>query len=264
MLRCGVIRPGHGAWAAPVVLARKKDGTFRFCVDYRKINSITSRDVYPLPRMDDIFDSMQGAKYFSSFDFLSGYWQIEMDEHDKEKTGFITIYGLFEWNVMPFGLSNSPSTFQRAMDELLRRFKWNFCLVYIDDVIIYSKTEEEHLNHIDLFLKVVEQAGFKIKPSKCQLFRRKLNFLGHTISSHGIQPNMDKVAAIDAIGPAKKTRDIQVILGMIGYYRKFIPKYALIMEPLVKLLKKDVKFIWDENCERALTHAKELLKLNLS
>jgi hypothetical protein len=163
LLKNGLIQPGSGAWASPVVMVQKKDRILRFCVDYRKLNQITKKDVYPLPRIDDILDTLNGAKYFSSFDFLSGYWQIEMDDLDKEKTGFITIYGLFEWNVMPMGLCNSPSTFQRAMDDLLRRFKWAFCLVYIDDVILYSKSEEEHLNHIEAFLSVIEENGFKMK-----------------------------------------------------------------------------------------------------
>jgi len=260
MLKCGVIRPGSGAWASPVVLARKKDGTFRFCTDYRKINAITKRDVYPLPRIDDIFDSLTGAIYFSSFDFLSGYWQIEMDEANKEKTGFITIYGLYEWNVMPFGLSNSPSTFQRAMDELLRRFKWCFCLVYIDDVIIYSKTEEDHLKHIDLFLEVIEKSGFKIKPKKSQLFRTKLKFLGHMVSAKGIQPDPDKVIAVDAIKNPTCLKDVQTILGMLGYYRRFIPKYSILLEPLVNLLRKNVPFEWSKKCQDALEYAKDLLK----
>lgn len=165
MLKCGVIRPGSGAWAAPVVLARKKDGNWRFCVDYRKLNDLTAKDVYPLPRIDDVLDALTGAQCFSSFDFLSGY-----------------IFGLFEWNVMPFGLTNAPSTFQRAMDELLRKFKWIFCLVYIDDVIIFSKTEEEHVKHLDMFLKTVVEAGYFIKPNKCKIFASKLQFYRQIIA----------------------------------------------------------------------------------
>jgi len=130
----------------------------------------------PLPRIDDVLDALTGAQCFSSFDFLSGYWQIELEEVDKAKTGFLTIFGLFEWNVMPFGLTNAPSTFQRAMDELLRKFKWIFCLVYIDDVIIFSKTEEEHVKHLELFLETVEKAGYLIKPNKCKIFASKLQF----------------------------------------------------------------------------------------
>jgi hypothetical protein len=247
LLKNGLIQPGSGAWASPVVMVRKKDGTLRFCVDYRRLNQITKKDVYPLPRIDDILDAMNGAKYFSSFDFLSGYWQIEMDELDKEKTGFITIYGLFEWNVMPMGLCNSPSTFQRAMDDLLRRFKWAFCLVYIDDVIIYSKTEEDHLHHIDLFLNLIEENGFKMKAKKCQLFKEKLHFLGHVVSSNGIEPDPDKVQAIDALSPPKNIKDVQTLLGLPGYYRRFIHKYAVIVAPIVALLKKDTPFEWSRS-----------------
>ena len=260
MLRCGIIRPGTGAWASPVVLAKKADGTLRFCTDYRKLNEHTKRDVYPLPRIDDVLESLAGAKIFSSFDFLSGFWQVELDEEDKEKTGFITIYGLFEWNVMPFGLCNSPSTFQRVMDDLLRHIKWMFCLVYVDDVIIYSKNEEEHLQHIDTFLKIVCDSGFKIKPKKCNLYRTKLKFLGHIVSRNGIQPDPDKVKTIDAIGPPNNIKDVQTILGMPGYYRKFIPKYALITEPIVNLLRKNVTFEWSERCQKALDDVKTLLK----
>jgi hypothetical protein len=226
LLKTGLIQPGSGAWASPVVMVKKKDGTLRFCVDYRKLNQITKKDVYPLPRIDDILDALNGAKYFSSFDFLSGYWQIEMDDLDKEKTGFIT------------------STFQRAMDDLLRRFKWAFCLVYIDDVIVYSKTEEDHLKHIEMFLNLIEENGFKMKAKKCQLFKEKLHFLGHIVSSNGVEPDPDKVLAIEALSPPKDIKDVQTLLGLPGYYRRFIHKYAAIVAPIVKLLKKDTPFEW--------------------
>src|SRR5258708_567844 len=151
------IRPSNSAWSAPIVLAKKKDGTIRVCVDYRKINLITVRDVYPIPRIDDTIDFLQGARYFSTLDLASGYWQIEVQENDRHKTAFRTQKGLFEWEVMPMGLTNSPSTFQRAMDLMLNGLTWQCCLVYIDDIIIFSDTFEKHLIHLEsVFSKIRE------------------------------------------------------------------------------------------------------------
>jgi len=262
MLRCGIIRPGNGRWAAPVVMARKKDGTLRFCVDYRKLNEITVKDVYPLPRIDDVLDALQGAKYFSGFDMLSGYWQIEIEEEDKAKTGFITIFGLFEFNVMPFGLTNAPATFQRAMDELLKQWKWSFCLVYVDDVIVFSKTEEEHLEHIEKFLKVVQESQYLIKPIKCKLFAQKLEFLGHIVSANGVQPDPSKVEKMLQLRELKNVKEVQTFLGGAGYYRKFIPKFAEIAQPLSDLTRKDTPFIWTNECQKAMESLKETLCRN--
>ncbi|GFV35106.1 hypothetical protein TNCV_1853231 [Trichonephila clavipes] len=154
MLDEGIVQPSESPWSSPVVLVRKKDGSWRFCVDYRKLNSVTKKDVYPLPRIDDTFDCLKGAKFFSSMDLRPGYWQIEIDEADREKTAFITPEGLYEFKVMPFGLCNAPATFERMMDNFLRHFKWTMCLCYLDDIIVFSETFEDHLIRLRLVLKM--------------------------------------------------------------------------------------------------------------
>ncbi|GFW86612.1 hypothetical protein TNCV_4333961 [Trichonephila clavipes] len=173
MLDEGIVQPSESPWSSPVVLVRKKDGSWRFCVDYRKLNSVTKKDVYPLPRIDDTLDCLKGAKFFSSMDLRSGYWQIEIDEADREKTAFITPEGLYEFKVMPFGLCNAPATFERMMDNLLRHFKWTMCLCYLDDIIVFSETFEDHLIRLRLVLKCLQEAGLKLNSKKCLLLPKK-------------------------------------------------------------------------------------------
>ncbi|GFV37801.1 hypothetical protein TNCV_3040591 [Trichonephila clavipes] len=157
MLDEGIVQPSESPWSSPVVLVRKKDGSWRFCVDYRKLNSVTKKDVYPLPRIDDTLDCLKSAKFFSSMDLRSGYCQIEIDEADREKTAFITLEGLYEFKVMPFGLCNAPATFERMMDNLLRHFKWTMCLCYLDDIKVFSETFEDHLIRLRLVLKCLQK-----------------------------------------------------------------------------------------------------------
>ncbi|GFS58829.1 retrovirus-related Pol polyprotein from transposon 297 [Trichonephila clavipes] len=173
MLDEGIVQPSESPWSSPIVLVRKKDGSWRFCVDYRKLNSVTKKDVYPLPRIDDTLDCLKGAMFFSSMDLRSGYWQIEIDEADREKTAFITPEGLYEFKVMPFGLCNAPATFERMMDNLLRHFKWTMCLCYLDDIIVFSETFEDHLIRLRLVLKCLQEAGLKLNSKKCLLLPKK-------------------------------------------------------------------------------------------
>ncbi|CAF3658765.1 unnamed protein product [Rotaria socialis] len=167
MLDQGIISPSASPWASPVILAPKKDGTLRFCVDYRKLNSVTIRDAYPIPRIDDTLDSLQEAKFVSTLDLRSGYWQVEMDKNSREKTAFVTHKGLFEFNVMPFGLTNAPATFQRLMDIVLAGLKWQCCLVYIDDVVIFSPTFEQHIVDLEKVFQALQSANLTLKASKC-------------------------------------------------------------------------------------------------
>ncbi|GFX35682.1 retrovirus-related Pol polyprotein from transposon 297 [Trichonephila clavipes] len=188
MLDEGIVQPSESPWSSPVVLLRKKDGSWRFCVDYRKLNSVTKKDVYPLPRIDDTLDCLKGAKFFSSMDLRSGYWQIEIDEADREKTAFITPEGLYEFKVMPFGLCNAPATFKRMMDNLLRHFKWTMCLCYLDDIIVFSETLEDHLIRLRLVLKCLQEAGLKLNSKKCLFAAQEVKILGHLVSSNGVRP----------------------------------------------------------------------------
>jgi len=177
MLENGLISPSKSPWSSFVVLVKKKNGKLRLCIDYRKLNKITKRDVYPLPRIDEILDTLKGAKWFSTLDLASGYWQVEMKPENREKTAFITKYGLFEFNVMPFGLTNAPATFQRVMDKIFSDLKNKFILVYLDDITIYSKTFEEHLDHLKEVFKRLQNAGLKLGKDKCCFGKQQLAFL---------------------------------------------------------------------------------------
>lgn len=167
----GVIQPSCSAWASPVVLVRKKDNTVRWCIDYRKLNDVTRKDAYPLPRIDTCLDCLSSAKIFSTLDLQSEYWQLEVSEKDRPKTAFVTKYGPFEYRKMPFGLCNAPSTFERCMELILKGLQWKTLLIYLDDVIIYSDTVESHLEQLDLVLTRLREAGLKLKPSKCDLIK---------------------------------------------------------------------------------------------
>ena len=197
MEEAGIIRRSYSPWASPVVIVGKKGGEKRFCVDYRKLNAVTKVDAYPLPRIDDLLDSLGGATWFSTIDLASGFWQISMHEEDIEKTAFITPSGLYEFVVMPFGLNNAPGTFQRLMNWVLRDYLGIFVAVYIDDVIIYTKgTIEQHLDHLRLVFKTLKKAMLKIKLKKCHFCLPSLSFLGHVVGRGGIQLDLEKIIKV--------------------------------------------------------------------
>ena len=196
MLQNGVVHPSTSPWASPIVLVRKKDGTTRFCVDYRKLNDVTRKDAYPLPRIDETLDALAGAQLFTTLDLASGYWQVEMDAADREKTAFATHHGLFEFQVMPFGLCNAPGTFQRLMEFVLAALQWETCLVYLDDAIVYGQNFEEHLEQLKEVFQRFRQAGLKLKPSKCFLLRNRVPYLGHVISAAEVSTDPAKIEAV--------------------------------------------------------------------
>ncbi|KRY54980.1 Retrovirus-related Pol polyprotein from transposon 17.6 [Trichinella britovi] len=195
MLHAGVIEPASGPWSSPVVMVRKKDGSSRFCVDYRRLNSVTRVDAQPIPRIDDTLDALAGAKWFSTLDLASGYWQVEVAERDREKTALSTPLGLFQFRVMPFVLCNAPATFHRLMQKALRGPTWKTCLFYLDDIIVFGKTEEEHLERLEGVLSRLQSVGLKIKPEKCQLMRQSVRYLGHIVTQHGVGTDPEKTAA---------------------------------------------------------------------
>ena len=190
MLHSYVIQPSVSPWASPVVLVPKSDGSSRFCVDFRKVNKITKKDSCPLPLISESLDALGGAKFFSSLDLVSGYWQVEMDPASCEKTAFVTHAGQYEYTTMPFGLCNAPGTFQRLMECVLRGLNWQIALIYLDDVLVYSQNFEDHLHHLCLVFDRFHEAGLKLKPSKCHFGQVK--YLGHVITTEGIQPDPEK------------------------------------------------------------------------
>lgn len=249
LLEAGLLQPSKSPWASPLLLIKKKDGGHRVVMDYRRLNSITKKDSYPLPRIDDSLRLLGGSQFFSAMDLASGYWQINLSKEDREKCALISSEGLFEPTRMPQGLCNAPATFQRAMDNLLGDLKMTCVLVYLDDITVFSRTFEEHLQHLRTVFQRIRDAGLKLKPSKCAFFKNEMEFLGHKVSREGILPLPDKVTAVRKMSPPKSLRDIQVFLGMVGYYRQFIPHFAELAEPLVYLLHKDVPFSWEDEQE---------------
>ncbi|UYV78935.1 hypothetical protein LAZ67_17000317, partial [Cordylochernes scorpioides] len=259
MLRDGIIRPSSSPWSFPVILVKKRDGKYRFCVDYRKLNDVTVKDVYPIPRIDEVLDTLQGSKYFSAIDLKSGYWQVEVEEKDKEKTAFTTAHGLYEFNVMPFGLCNAPATFERNMENMLGNLRWQICLCYLDDVIIYSSDFSTHLKRIEAVLKCFREANLKLNNKKCQFAFEELEILGHITNQHGIKPAEQNIKAIRDFPRPKKIKEVQSFLGMCSYYRKFIKGFSKIADPLTSLIKKNVPFTWTENQEKAFQTLKVAL-----
>ena len=251
MLDRGVIQPSSSPWASPVVLAKKKDGSLRFCVYYRKLNAVTRKDAYALPRIDDTLDALAGSKWFSTLDLASGYWQVGMHPDDREKTAFCTADGLFEFNVMPFGLCNAPATFQRLMDLILAGLQWSACLVYLDDIIIMGKSFEEHLVNLGAVLERLQTAGLKLKPDKCAFLQKRVLYLGHIVSDQGITPDPAKTAKVTSWPIPKCVTELQAFLGLANYYRHFVKGFAEIAKPLHELTRKDIGFQWSSHCDAA-------------
>ena len=259
MLAQGVIEPSCSAWASPVVLVKKKDGTYRFCVDYRKLNELTKKDAYPLPRLDDSIEAMEGAEWFNTLDLHSGYWQVEMAEADKEKTAFVTRMGLYQFRVMPFGLTNAPATFERLMELVLQGLQWEQLQVYLDDIIVFGKSFLMALYHLALVFLRFRKANLKMKVKKCQLFQREVTFLGHIVSREGVKCDPEKIEAIVNWEHPQNLKDVRSFVGFASYYRRFVPHFSTLAEPLTSMSGKDELFEWTNSRELAFRSIKECL-----
>jgi transposase InsO family protein len=256
LLEKGQIEPHEGAWSSPVVLVTKKDGTWRMCVDYRKLNAVTRHDAYPLPRIDDSLDSLTGSKYFSTLDLLSGYWQVPLDEDAQEKSAFVTRGGLWKWKVLPFGLTSAPATFERLMERVLSGLQWQTLLLYLDDVIVFSQTFSQHMERLGEVLKRFRMAGLKLKPSKCELLKPRVAYLGHVVGPDGVSTDPQKVEAVKHWPIPRCQTDLRSFLGFVGYYRRFVPDFATIAKPLSVLTSKGVAFEWQNVHQEAFDKLK--------
>ncbi|GJW26954.1 putative reverse transcriptase domain-containing protein [Tanacetum coccineum] len=255
----GFIRPSSSPWGAPVLFVKKKDGSFRMCIDYRELNKLTVKNRYPLPRIDDLFDQLQGSSVYSKIDLRSGYHQLRVRDEDIPKTAFRTRYGHYEFQVMPFGLSNAPAVFMDLMNRVCRPYLDKFVIVFIDDILIYSKTKEEHDAHLRLILELLKKEELYAKFSKCDFWLSKVQFLGHVIDSEGIHVDPAKIESIKDWESPKTPTEIRQFLGLAGYYRRFIEGFSKIAKPMTKLTQKSVKFNWGEKEETAFQTLKQKL-----
>lgn len=241
MLKQGIIQKSTSPWSSPLVLVLKKNGKILPCVDYRALNSRTEKDAWPLPRIQDCFDTIAGACIFSTFDFTSGFNQIPVRKQDIPKTA--TRYGLYEYLTLPFGMTNGTPCCQRLMELVLHGLQWQFFFIYLDDIIMFSSIFSQHVERLDMVLKRIREAVLKLKPEKCTVFQTEVTFLGHVVSEKGVQPDTHNISKILECPVPKTVKDVRHILGLGGYYRKYIQNYSDLTKPLTELTKKSTKFV---------------------
>ena len=260
LLEQGVIEPSKSAWSAPILMVPKKDGSYRFCVDYRRLNKVTKRDAYPLPYISAILDRLRDAKYLSSLDIKSAYWQVPVAESSREYTAFtVPGRGLFQFRRMPMGLTNAPATWQRLIDRVLGADLEPYVLVYLDDIVIISPDFDTHLEILDKVMTRLSEAGLTVSREKCQFCRSQLKYLGYVVDGAGLRVDPEKVEAILRIPTPSTVSEIRRFAGMASWYRRFVPDFASIMSPLNRLTKKGVRFVWSPECEEAFTTIKQRL-----
>ena len=238
MVEVGAIRRSFSPWGSAVVLVRKKDGGLRFCINLCKLNNRTIKDGYSLTRIEDILDCLHGTVWLSTLDLKSGHWQVESEEEAKPLTAFtLDPLGFWECECMLFGLTNAPTTFQRLMESCLGELHLNWCIIYLDDIIVFSQTPEEHLHRLKVVFNKLKVAGLKLKPSKCDLFKQQINYLGHVVSKEGVSTDPEKIKAATEWPHPTTMTEVRSFLGFVSYYRRFVPNFFKVAKPLNKLLQ---------------------------
>ncbi|GJR88741.1 putative reverse transcriptase domain-containing protein [Tanacetum coccineum] len=255
----GFIRPSSSPWGAPVLFVKKKDGSFQICIDYRELNKLTIKNVYPLPRIDDLFDQLQGSSVYSKIDLWSGYHQLRIREEDIPITAFRTRYGHYEFQVMPFGLTNAPAVFVDLMNRVCKPYLDKFLIVFIDDILIYSRNKEEHGEHLKTILNLLRSEKLYAKFSKCDFWLDSVQFLGHVIDSSRVHVDLAKIKAIKNWAAQTTPTEVRQFLGLAGYYQSFIKEFYLISKPLTKITQKNKPYVWGDDEEEAF----QTLKLKL-
>ncbi|KAL0554254.1 hypothetical protein IC582_008171 [Cucumis melo] len=259
LLDKGFIRPSVSPWGAPVLFVKKKDGSMRLCIDYRELNKVTVKNRYPLPRIDDLFDQLQGATVFSKIDLRSGYHQLRIKDEDVPKTAFRSRYGHYEFIVMSFGLTNAPAVFMDLMNRVFREFLDTFVIVFIDDILIYSKTEAEHEEHLRMVLQTLRDNKLYAKFSKCEFWLKQVSFLGHVVSKAGVSVDPAKIEAVTGWTRPSTVSEVRSFLGLADYYRRFVENFSRIATPLTQLTRKGTPFVWSKACEDSFQNLKQKL-----
>lgn len=260
MMDMGVIESSTSAWSSPIVLVPKKDGTLRLCLDFRKLNAVSKFDAYPMPCIDELIERIGRAKYITMLDHCKGYWQVPLEKTSREYTAFRTPVGLYQFTTMPFGLHGAPATFQRLMDLILQDCE-DCSAAYLDDVVIYSNTWKDHLQHLHKILHKIQKAALTLNVTKCELAKHDTKYLGFQLGNGEVRPQLDKVEAIRNCPRPRTKKEVRSFLGLVGWYRRFIPQFSEKAVPLTNLKTKMVKnpVPWTEDCEHAFTYLKECL-----
>jgi hypothetical protein len=259
LVRLGKMKPSNSEYACRVTLPMKKDGSMRFCGDYRPLNLQTRRDSFPMPLVEDVISQLGKSNWFTALDLQSGFWQIRMAPEDVKKTALITKTGLYDWNVMPFGLKNATSTFTRTMSLVFKELGDKFLKMFMDDLNVHSECWEDHLRHLEAIFSKLREVNLKLNPRKCCFVAKSITFLGHVVSQEGTRPDPGKVTVVAHFPIPRTVTNVRSFLGLTGYYRNYVWGYSRLAIPLFELTKRDVSFVWDLGCQRAFETLKSAL-----